>query len=118
MNNIIYQGEDAVIAGEVIFEQGEEGHTLSDYDMVFLISTTHNGKALDAYSTEGRGSTGIKIAGNQFEIELPNSLTAAMTPGPIIVTIALTHKQTGKRSIAEHITGYNLIPARLKPSAL
>lgn len=101
MSRIIYKGESFVIGGGIFFPAGSDD-TLENYDIVVMITTAETGKSVKAYTEDDRGSIRIeRRSWNRYAIQFTGEHTLRLSEGTLTISMALIHKVTGVKQLAE-----------------
>lgn len=105
MDFILYKGDDVGIAGRVDFSEEDTSQSLDDFDIVLMLSTAVQGRKILTYTEADKGDVQIeRKEGNQFAINISHTLTAQLSQGELVVSVALINKASGIVSQAQQKT--------------
>jgi hypothetical protein len=100
----VFIGEDFALWGEVEFGEDDSSQTLDDFEIAAEMSTTALGNKILCSTMPGKGLEVVRREGNGFAVNVPHGVSRAMSAGDVVLSIALVHKASGVRSIAEQRT--------------
>lgn len=98
----INKGEDFSFMAQVGFSNADTSNTLDDFEAVVELSTASFGGHILAYTEADKGDVQIeRREGNIIAVNVTHDLSSRLPSGVLLFGIALIHKATGVRSIAE-----------------
>jgi uncharacterized protein (DUF2237 family) len=100
----VFIGEDFALCGEVTFTEEDSSQTLDDFDIVAELSTTALGSRVMCSTMPGKGLTITRSESNRFSVNVPHAVSKTLSAGDAILSLAMIHKSSGVRMIAEQKT--------------
>lgn len=100
----VFIGEDFALCGEAVFSEDDSSRTLDDFDIVAEISTTALGNKVMCSTLPGRGLSIERKGSDAFIINVPHDVSSTFSAGTATLSLALIHKTSGVRTIAEQKT--------------
>ncbi len=100
--NKIFVGEDFALIGRLVPEATDEAISIDDYELRIELSTTALGQRIVCASNDESADVPVfKRGADGFVLNVGHEWTARLTPGELIVSLMLIHKETKVRMINE-----------------
>lgn len=93
---IVYKEQPFALQGQVIFSPNDPSQNLNDYSIAVKVSTVIQGKAILAYTEQGRGDVLIqRLENNFFKINIPSTVGYKLLCGLVTLSVELVYTATG-----------------------
>lgn len=97
----IFAGEDFAFRGQLEFCEDDTARSLDEFDVLMEFATTPLGRRIRCSTNSRAGLSVMRGEDNSFAVNVPGELSAGLAPGELSLSIVLTHKTSGVRTIEE-----------------